>query len=391
MAPLANVYSKRFEAPAKPSDPDGLILESWAQGYMVGSLVIMMAITLANMRRGVILHKLILLELVLGSFMGTFIFPHPPVYGWYLSATAIPLNTSWCLHNVISWLKIKPFLDKKWSRIFIATVCLSFPYWGVEIYANFAFFNGYNDMFTTTRPYEAIFRDPWWIVTTIFLFYKIATHYRIALPTLVWISPRFGVLLGAMLLSVIFIILDVLSVTHVLDSALPDGLNPFWKLSTVFKCLTDSIILDDFKTALDRLMRHKLRRDGLQRTTLEHGTTFSSADSPTTPQAHSDAYAQWAYFTARERAQEDPLGEESMERRMTNCTDISEIMLKTHLRHHSRASNISPSTGKEPEDERTRLPSPVPTRHQIHPPLSGPVAHYEDLHLPEMLTDRPKT
>ena len=33
---------------------------------MVGSLIILSCITLANMRRGVLLHKLILLELVMG-------------------------------------------------------------------------------------------------------------------------------------------------------------------------------------------------------------------------------------------------------------------------------------------------------------------------------------
>jgi hypothetical protein len=32
------------------------------------------------------------------------------------------------------------------------------------------------------------------------------------------------------------------------------GVNPFWKLAPVFKCLTDTVmVLDDFKTALDRL------------------------------------------------------------------------------------------------------------------------------------------
>ena len=46
----------------KPTNPDGLILEAWAQGYMVGSLIIMACITISNMRRGVLLHKLILLE-----------------------------------------------------------------------------------------------------------------------------------------------------------------------------------------------------------------------------------------------------------------------------------------------------------------------------------------
>ena len=41
----------------KSTDPDELILEAWAQGYLVGSLIIMAFITLANMRRGVLLHK----------------------------------------------------------------------------------------------------------------------------------------------------------------------------------------------------------------------------------------------------------------------------------------------------------------------------------------------
>lgn len=46
----------------RPTDAGGLVLEAWAQGFMVGALVIMSCITLANMRRGVLLHKLILIE-----------------------------------------------------------------------------------------------------------------------------------------------------------------------------------------------------------------------------------------------------------------------------------------------------------------------------------------
>jgi hypothetical protein len=46
----------------KPEGSDGLILEAWAQGFMVGALIIMAAITISNMRRGVLLHKLILIE-----------------------------------------------------------------------------------------------------------------------------------------------------------------------------------------------------------------------------------------------------------------------------------------------------------------------------------------
>ena len=46
----------------KPTDPAGVTLESWAQGFMVGSLIIMACVTVANMRRKVLLHKLILIE-----------------------------------------------------------------------------------------------------------------------------------------------------------------------------------------------------------------------------------------------------------------------------------------------------------------------------------------
>lgn len=120
---------------------------------MVGALIVMACVTVANMRRKVLLHKLILVEvsmgekrhlqctnshtqLILGTFMGTSMFPKPPIYHWYLSATAIPLNTSWSLHNVIAWIKNKPFLSRKASMFYIITVILVQPYWVVEIVAN---------------------------------------------------------------------------------------------------------------------------------------------------------------------------------------------------------------------------------------------------------------
>lgn len=65
MAPTVQTLVPRRETTAgaqKPRSPNGLVLEAWAQGFLVGSLVIMSAITIANMRKGVLLHKLILLE-----------------------------------------------------------------------------------------------------------------------------------------------------------------------------------------------------------------------------------------------------------------------------------------------------------------------------------------
>ncbi|KAI5365426.1 hypothetical protein Slin14017_G053160 [Septoria linicola] len=247
----------------KPTDPLGLILESWAQGFMVGSLIIMACVAFSNMRRRILLHKLIVIELLLGTFHGTFIFTNAPVYNWYLSITAIPLNASWSLHNVIAWMKNKPFLSKRASMFYIGTVILVQPYWVLEVVANFLYFSGNSRLFTKTRPYEALCRDPWWIFTACNLFYNIKSRYDFGYIELIRASPRFGVLLGAMLLSIGFLIADILAVTHAIPSSgLPDGINPFWKLAFIFRCLTDMIILDDFKTALDRLRMVRMEKLG---------------------------------------------------------------------------------------------------------------------------------
>ncbi|KAK5310208.1 hypothetical protein LTR70_009650 [Exophiala xenobiotica] len=266
MSPIPLLFRRLQDAPGdqsqKPSDPNGLVLEAWAEGFMIGSLIIMTCITIANMRRGVLLHKLILIELIFGYWQGFFILFNPPIYAWWLSAAAVPLNISWWLHNVIAWMKLRPFLSKTVSRIFIGTVILVIPYWVTEIYANFAYFHNVNDLFLRTRPWEALCRDPWWIFAAVYLIYSIKTKYDLSMTQIMRISPRFAVMLVAMALSIIFIILDVCSVTEAFQSVLPVGINPFWKLSFVFKCLTDSVVLDDFKTALDRLRAFKISRLG---------------------------------------------------------------------------------------------------------------------------------
>jgi hypothetical protein len=115
---------------------------------------------------------------------------------------------------------------------------------------------------STGHPYADVSSDPWWIFTTINLFYNIVTRYEFGILELIKVSPRFGILLASMLLSVAFIIVDICSVTAVFSSSLPEGINPFWKLAFVFKCFTDTIILDDFKTALDKLKQYKMSRLG---------------------------------------------------------------------------------------------------------------------------------
>lgn len=98
------------------------------------------------------------------------------------------------------------------------------------------------------------FRDPWWIFTIVNLFWNIKFRYDLGFVEIVRVSPRFGILLLCMTLSVISIIVDLLSVTPVVPIGV---INPFWKFAFVFKCFTDSIILDDFKSSLDKLSMHR--------------------------------------------------------------------------------------------------------------------------------------
>jgi len=71
MAPLhtVSVVEKRLPIPETMNEPtrdsmtrEGGFLEAWAQGYNVGSLVILILIVFCNYRSGIWLHKLILLE-----------------------------------------------------------------------------------------------------------------------------------------------------------------------------------------------------------------------------------------------------------------------------------------------------------------------------------------
>lgn len=81
------------------------------------------------------------------------------LYGWYLAATAIGLIISWSLHNVIAWLKNRPFMSRGLSLCYVGTIILAQPYWATEIYANFAYFNNINvTVYEKIRPLEALFR-----------------------------------------------------------------------------------------------------------------------------------------------------------------------------------------------------------------------------------------
>lgn len=110
-------------------------------------------------------------------------------------------------------------------------------------------------------------------------------------------------------------IIDTCSVLNAFPSTLPTGVEPFWKvrfpsclsgfpifhhthtltisqLSFIFKCLCDTVILDDFKTALDHLRIHWMRKkDGqlfvtpltARNSSPRAGGDIETGDLPTTP------------------------------------------------------------------------------------------------------------
>jgi hypothetical protein len=71
-------------------------------------------------------------------------------------------------------------------------------------------------------------RDGWWIFTTCRLIYIIKHAYDIPLSRLIKESPRFGVLITSMMLSIAFLFIDIVVTAHPLSG--DDGVNPFWKV-----------------------------------------------------------------------------------------------------------------------------------------------------------------
>jgi hypothetical protein len=73
-----------------------------------------------------------------------------------------------------------------------------------------------------------VHRDGWWIFTTCRLIYIIKHSYELRLSELIIESPRFGVLITCMLLSIAFTFVDIVVTVHPLSA--DDGVNPFWKV-----------------------------------------------------------------------------------------------------------------------------------------------------------------
>ncbi|QPC79063.1 hypothetical protein HYE68_009815 [Fusarium pseudograminearum] len=245
------------------------VVEAWSQGFNIGAVVVLILLVLCNYRRKTLLHKLILGELLLALGHGFFAFFEEPEYGWILSSTATLLYISYFIHNLIAWLKIRPFLPKWGARSFIITLLMVQPYWILETWANFQYHNHLGSrIFDTSRLLEPLFRDPWWVFTTIKLVLAIRENYEFTISGLVRTSPRFGIMLLCLLLSIVFLITDVIFMIVVSKRG---GINPFWRLALVFKCASDVIFLDDFKSILDRISESAMRKI----TTFEYRDTAS--------------------------------------------------------------------------------------------------------------------
>lgn len=195
-------------------------------------------------------------QLVLAIWHGTFIFFKDPFYGWYLSSTATLLFISYFVHNLVAWLKIRPFLPRWGSHVFIISLLCAQPFWIAESWSNFEYFNSLgSEANVRMRPWEALLRDPWWIFTTWMLVNSIKKTYGYKLWTLIQINSRFGVMLLCMTLSIIFLFTDVVVTAAKLTAK--SGINPYWRFALVFKCASDTIFLDDFKSVLDDIVMRK--------------------------------------------------------------------------------------------------------------------------------------
>ena len=208
-------------------------------------------------------------------------------YGWYLSSTAALLYCSWVVHNIVAWIKIRPFfigqgsffppsVGPKVQITYLATLALTVPPIILQIFDNFRYFNNINPLYRKVRPYEPLFRDPWWIFTNIILLHVIRKTYGTSVFRLIGQSPRLGILLAAVCLAIIFTIMDILA-SILTGLSTVDGINPYWKLSLVFKCLTDTIMLDDFKTELKKLGFARMEREEAKRNSVPLATKDSFA------------------------------------------------------------------------------------------------------------------
>lgn len=90
-------------------------------------------------------------------------------YGWYLSSTAALLYASCFVHNIVAWIKIKPFIfDSRFmftkkgaiivSRVYLYTLAFSVLPTLLQATCNFLYFNSIYNLYEDIRPTEFLFR-----------------------------------------------------------------------------------------------------------------------------------------------------------------------------------------------------------------------------------------
>jgi hypothetical protein len=108
-------------------------------------------------------------QLLLAITHGTFCFMAFDGYGWYLSSTAMLLYCSYFLHNIVAWIKIRPFFVDPRSlfepktakivrRVYLITLAMTIPPMVLQIVNNFLFFNNISNLYNRIRPAEPLFR-----------------------------------------------------------------------------------------------------------------------------------------------------------------------------------------------------------------------------------------
>ena len=190
-------------------------------------------------------------------------------YGWYLSSTAIFLYMSNFTHNIVAWLKIAPFFTgpypsftRKVSRnvtwVYWILLMMTAPIAVFQVFNNYRYFNDYSQLFIRVRPFEPLYRDPFWIFADLVFFWVIKQKYDLNVLQVIRKEPRFGVMFVAIFLAIIFAVMDLLDcIVPAIEGT--EGVNPYWKLSLVFKALADNILIDDFRSVLQRLSDLQMR------------------------------------------------------------------------------------------------------------------------------------
>ena len=86
------------------------------------------------------------------------LFTFPGRY-WLHSSACIPLDMAYLLHDLVAWIKIKPFLSRTASRVFLGLLILTVPYWVLELYGNYTFYNLHRNLpWKRTRLLEGVIR-----------------------------------------------------------------------------------------------------------------------------------------------------------------------------------------------------------------------------------------